>query len=45
MYMLSDGYVSVDAAKLLKYSKTRVQPKKPGLCNCAGSVHVEVFKK
>jgi hypothetical protein len=45
MYMLNDGYVSVDAVKLLKYSKTRVQPKKPELCSCAGPVHVEVFIK
>jgi len=45
MYMLNDGYVSVDAVKLLKYSKTRVQPKKPELCNCAAPVHVEVFIK
>ena len=43
--MLNDGYVSVDAVKLLKYSKTRVQPKTPELCNCAGPVHVEVFIK
>jgi len=45
MYMLNDGYVSVGAGKLLQYSKTRVQPKKPELCNCAGPVHVEVFIK